>query len=353
MIQGSQSLFGVKSELQFGKLNLTLVASQQKSRREEIQIQGGSQLQTFEVKADQYDENRHFFLSHYNRDVFERALDNMPQVNSLFRITKLEVWVTNDRNATTGIRDIVTISDLGEPEKIANTNSMFQAPASPRNRDILGAALPGVGPNGNGANDIFTTLKNDDLARILDNSVSQLQSMYQFKQIQDFEKIRARQLSRTEYNFHPELGFISLNVNLRPDQVLGVAYEYTYNGKVYKVGEFSDDVPTNASDSLDTTADPAKVLFVKMLKSTTQRIDLPIWDLMMKNIYSIGAYQVNQQDFKLDIFYEDPGGGEKRFLPETNLASIPLLRVFNLDNLNVQGDPHPDGIFDFVNGGND
>src|SRR5690606_25684368 len=45
LIQGSQSLFGIKTELQFGKLYLTLLASQQKSRRQNLQIQGGAQVQ--------------------------------------------------------------------------------------------------------------------------------------------------------------------------------------------------------------------------------------------------------------------------------------------------------------------
>src|SRR5690606_35955545 len=137
--------------------------------------------------------------------------------------------------------------------------------------------------------------------------------------------------------------YISLNVNVRPDQVVGIAYQYSYNGKVYQVGELASQIPA-AEDNVA----PPQVLFVKMLKGAIQRVDLPTWDLMMKNIYNIGAYNVNQQDFKIDIFYEEPGGGQKRFLPNSNLSGKPLIRVFNLDNLNVQGDPFPDGIFDFV-----
>ncbi len=111
LIQGSQSLFGVKTELQFGRLRLTAVASQQKSDRQEITLQGGSQFQTFEVRADEYDENRHFFLTHYNRDHFEEALEELPQVKTLFKIQKIQVWITDTRNATENIRDIVAIAD--------------------------------------------------------------------------------------------------------------------------------------------------------------------------------------------------------------------------------------------------
>ncbi|MFT5833429.1 MAG: cell surface protein SprA, partial [Cognaticolwellia sp.] len=114
LIQGSQSLFGIKTELQFGRLRVTSVLSQQKSRRKNLQIQGGAQQQKFEVSADQYDENRHFFLSHYNRSKYESTLQNLPQINTLFKITKMEVWVTNTRNSTQDVRDIVVFSDLGE-----------------------------------------------------------------------------------------------------------------------------------------------------------------------------------------------------------------------------------------------
>jgi len=70
---------------------------------------------------------------------------------------------------------------------------------------------------------------------------------------------------------------------------------------------------------------------------------------MMKNIYSLGAYQLSAEDFFLDIYYMDPGGGKKRYIPEgTGVNGTPLLKIMNLDRLNNQLDPQPDGIFDFV-----
>jgi len=339
LISGPSSLFGLATELQFGALTIGAVASQQKSQRKQLQIQGGSQLQEFDVNSDQYDENRHFFLSHFNRNSFEPALQNLPQVNSLFRITRSEVWITNDRNITEGVRDIVAIADLGESERFTSNNSALQQPNGPVARDIYGnSILPD-----NDANGIYQALINNNNVRNLDGAVQTLESsQFGFQQTKDFEKVRARLLNPNEYFIDPQLGYISVNVNLRPDQVLAVSYEYTYNGENHKVGEFSNDAPIG-SDTLS-------VLFTKLMKSTTQRIDLPTWDLMMKNIYNIGAYQVDPKDFRLDVYYEDPGAGLKRFLPETDLASIPLVRLFNLDNLNIQGDPQPDGIFDFVQG---
>ncbi len=348
LIKGSQSLFGLHTELRFGKLTLGLVASQQKSQNQSIRIEGGSQVQEFEVRADEYDENRHFFLTHYNRGTFEESLQNLPQIRSLFKITRMEVWITNDRNETENIRDIVAISDIGETERLTNTTPDYETIppfTSETEIDIEGRRLPGINlANDNGANEILTDLVgslNDTLAaaRDVDNAVASLTNLG-FQQSRDFEKVNARLLSPSEYTYNADLGFISLNVNLRPDQVLGVSFEYDYNGETFQVGELTKE-GTGGDDP-----GSLPVIYVKMLKSTTQRTDVSTWDLMMKNHYNIGAFQVNPDDFVFDIFYDDPGKAPKRFIPAR--SEEPLLRIFNLDQLNVQGDPCPDGIFDFV-----
>jgi cell surface protein SprA len=339
LIQGAQSLFGLKTEMQFGHLRLTAIASQQKSQRESIQIEGGSQLQEFEVKADEYDENRHFFLSHYNREIFEPALSNLPQIKTLFKLENIEVWITNDRNEVDNVRDIIAFADLGEAERLVSPDKIEVYPDPPFREIGQGKPLPD-----NNSNGLYKALLANPAIRGIDQAVSILQNGFGLQQAKDFEKVSARKLKPQEYTVHPELGIISLNVNVLPDQVVGISYQYAYNGRNYKVGELSANSATSAIDS------SINVLFVKLLKSTTQRTDVVTWDLMMKNIYSIGAFQVNQEDFKLDVFYDDPGKGFKRFLPESNLAGRPLLRVFNLDILNVQGDPQPDGVFDFVPG---
>ena len=337
LIQGRQNLFGFMTELQFGRLTVSMVASQSQTQRKEISIQGGAQQQTFEVTADNYDENRHFFLSHYNRNTYEGNMQNLPQINSLFNITKMEVWVTNDRNVTEGVRDIVAYADLGETDADVMLNANRLNGATEQGRDLYGRRLPD-----NYANSLYDELLNSERARGLQTAVSELQTGFNMTDAKDFSKIRARKLSATEYSFHPQLGFLSLNVSVKPTDVIAVAYQYTYNGKTYQVGEFAQDLPIDA--------DTLNVMHLKLLKGVRTRVDLPIWDLMMKNIYSLGAYQVNSEDFQLDVFYQDPGGGEKRFIPEGPVSSVPLLRLLNLDNLNRQGDPMPDGQFDYVPG---
>lgn len=362
LIQGSQSLLGLKTELQFGRLWVTALASQKRSRQEEIVIEGGSQVQEFAIFADEYDENRHFFLSHYNRAVFEDALSNLPQIKTVFRIEKVQVWITNDRQETQNISEVVGLADLGEFERITanDNNTLFNTnPTIRRNPDITGQyELPS-----NESNGLYAAVDNP-ATRNPSNVIREL-SNRGLSGGKDFDKVRARRLRPQEYTVNEQLGFISLNVNLRPDQVLGVAYSYFYNGKRYVVGDFWDDETGGGNSNATTTTTTQnpnaqqeqntsndRVLYLKMLKSTTPRVDLPAWDLMMKNIYATGAFNVDPSEFRLDVFYEDPGQGQKRFLPEGNLAGRSLLHLFNLDRLTVQRDPCPDGdgIFDFVEG---
>jgi len=347
LIKGAQNLFGIKTEMKFGHLRTTLVASQQRSKQQSIKIQGGSQVQTFEKPIDEYDENRHFFLSHWNRREFEPAMSCLPVPQSLFNITRMEVWITNDKQEFQNTRDVVPLSELAEPDSVSADWKL----ANPPGRDINGRGLPANQNNGLYGK-ILDELSMDSTMRFSDKVVSKLTgpTFNNLKQIKDFEKMNARLLSSQEYTFNDQLGFVSINLNVQPDQVVGVALSYTYNGVPYKIGEFSDEVPKKSSiDTLKTN-----VLFLKMLKSTTANVKFPIWDLMMKNVYAVGTANVDPQEFRFDIYYEDPGKGQKRFLDgdivPAGLRARPLLQVFGLDNLNLQGDPGADGIFDFVPG---
>jgi cell surface protein SprA len=333
LIPGVQSLFGIKTQLQFGKLFITGVLANERSSPQSLGLQGGSATQSFSLKADEYEENRHFLMSQYFRNNYNTAMSKLPVVNSTIQILRVEVWVTN-RNvaATTDTRDIVALMDLGE--------------STPFNPSWGGSSDP---KPSNNSNTLYQSLRNNPLAR---NS-SLVQSVltgagFNMAPVQEFEKTFARKLQPAEYYFNPQIGFISLNQPLQPEEVLGIAFQYTYNGRVFQVGEFSTDVPP------DTTGTSQKVLFLKLLKATSQRTNLPIWDLMMKNVYSVGFGQLQRDDFKLDISYLEPSLGEKRYLPPTDVLAQykgqPLLSLVNLDRLNNQNDPQQDGIFDFVEG---
>ena len=332
LIPGAQSLFGLKVQQQYGKLFITTVLANQQSQRQSLGVSGSSSSQSFSIKADEYDENRHFLMSQYFRNNYNKAMKNLPAVSTTGQILRLEVWVTNRNGATTDTRDVVGFMDLGE-------------------RNPYSATLTGSGtdlPN-NAANNLYSKLFNSPAARNSSLVQSTLTGPgFNLLPVQDFEKTFARKLQPTDYYFNERVGFLSLNQPLQPDEVLAIAFQYTYNGRVFQVGEFSTDVPP------DTSGSSQRVLFLKLLKATSQRTNLPLWDLMMKNVYSVGYGQLERQDFKLDMLYEEPSLGEKRYLPADSVIATykgaPLISLLNLDRLNNQNDPQPDGVFDFVEG---
>lgn len=352
LIQGQQNLFGLKTELQFGKFFLTALASQSRSERENISLENGKLIQEFELRPDDYDENRHFFISHYHRENFEQALSNIPQIQSLARVSNIEVWVTNDQNNDlTNAAMVASIEQLGEfdTSKFANTMPMFEPlQFVPNHLDINNKRLPSNKNSG-----LFAALINDEDTRGIDNISTNLRTRYGMKQTRDFEVQNMRRLNSNEYTFNEELGYISLNQRLRTNQVLGVSFEYTYtlNGNtIYKVGEMTNESNRGGIDE-EENPEPEDVVFVKMLKSSNQQPGQPTWDLMMKNVYGLNTAQLSQDEFLLDIFYEDNATSSlKRFIPEPGFRETPLLTLFQLDQLNVYGDPQEDGIFDFVQG---
>lgn len=327
LITGVQSLFGLKTQLQFGRLWVTGVVSQQKSKRQSLTVQGGAQTQTFAIKADDYEENRHFLLAQYFYQHYDKALENFPVIQSLVDINKVEVWVTNRTGATDGVRDLIALQDLGEKNPYRTAFISAGGPELPDNR----------------SNTIYTQLLQNPQGRNQSNATSITQTLG-LELGPDFERTTARKLNPSEYTFNSQLGYISLNTQLNPDDVLAVAYRYTYNGKVFQVGEFAEDLPPDSTNT--------KVMYMKLVKGTSARPTLPIWKLMMKNVYALGGGGISKEDFRLNILYQDPGGGEKRYLPETSIPNpgTPLLTLLNLDRLNIQGDPQPDGIFDYVEG---
>ena len=332
LITGSQSLFGFKTRMQFGRTTITGILSQQKSTKSEIEVSGGAQTSEFDIYADKYEANKHYFLSHYFKDNYDNALAQLPFINSTINISKIEVWVTNKTGTTVDTRNIVSFLDLGETsENIYNTQ--------------FTNSNGGNYPDNNSANDMFESLTNT-FSGIRDiNEVNNILSSVigiDFLNGQDYEKLeRARKLSESEYTVHHQLGYISLNQALNNDEVLAVSFQYTVGNQTFQVGELSTTGP-NSPDAL----------IVKLLKGTSFSPNLPNWDLMMKNIYALGAYQMSRDGFVLDVVYEntEESGAITNYIGEGNLKGIPLIKLLNLDDLNQQMDNQSDGLFDFIEG---
>ncbi len=360
LVQGGQNLFGIKTELQFGRLGVTAVAATVRGTADEVRVQNGAQGRQYEIKASQYERDRHFFLSHFFRERYDQALRNLPTVQSGVSITRLEVYVTNDNRTTDNLRNVVALMDLAEPLRyyrpgfapLPSTNPPTARTPARNGANRQYAALLGGGATARDNATVDTYLQGGNGGAFPPLSKNL-----------DFERVRARKLDAREYSFNAQLGYVSLNTALLPDQVLAVSYEYFFNGQTYKVGETVEDYTTVGQD---------QVIFLKLLKATNPGVgtlpdprpdplaptaapatrNTPTWDLMMKNIYPLNASQLQRDNFQLQIIYKDDATGVDLIsLKEgAKIQNQPLIQVLGLDRVNPNNDRNPDGNFDYFPG---
>lgn len=340
LITGAQNLFGIKGQFQFGKLFATAIATTQRGKQSTITINGSTdgatQGRPFEIVGSNYDENRHFFLAQFFRDNFEKWMGTLPQITSGVNITRVEVYLLNRQNDTQTLRDVVGLMDLGESDKAYRKNYYV-------------TVVPDGSPADNNNNNLYSLVSGLPLAS--DGIDQQLQNLFggqPFVSGTDYEKITsARKLATTEYTFHKELGFVTLQRKLQNDEALAVAFEYTYNGRKYKVGELSEDYSNK---------DDKEVVFLKMLRPRKIAVKddfgkvLPTWNLMLKNLYNLNVTQLQRDGFQLRLIYRDDRTGiDNPQLQDGDIARTKqLIEVFGLDRLNPYNDPSPDGNFDYV-----
>ena len=325
LIKGASSLFGIRTDLQFGKLKLQTVISQKKSTTTSVSSKGGTQTTAFEINADDYEENRHFFLSHYFREKYDQAMKSLPNIMTGVKITRVEIWITNKTGTTSNTRNIVALTDLGE--------SQYTSP-------LWGGSASTVQPS-NSANSEYYAMTHDFVAaRDIDQTNTVLDAIPGFAGGVDYEKVQsARLLSSSEYTVNSALGYVSLKTTLQTDQVLAVAFEYTLGGQTYQVGEF-------ASDNTNTS----QALFVKSLKNTNNSPQMGNWRLMMKNVYYL-ASNVEKTKFRLDVKYQsDTTGVYLSYIPEQQVKDRMLIKLMGCDRLDNNNKIRSNGYFDYVEG---
>lgn len=328
LITGAQSLFGVRTDLKFGRTNVSAVFSEQRSESKNIVVQGGGVMTDFKIAAEKYEYNRHFFLGQYFRNSYDRALSNYPAINSNINIQRIEVWkVDKSGGNQQNRRSIIALRDIAESNLAPknDNNTLF--------KDILDRE--------------FTKISD---ARSFLNSYN-----FNGEQFQDGENFivneNVRKLDASEFTFYPKLGYISLNTPLVDgEDLLAVSFQYTLStdpGKLYTVGQMSDETD--------------KPIIAKLVKpNSAVNVASPMWDLMMKNIYSLNAYGVSNEDFMLNINFKDnseQSSGKLNYLPNSAVSEQSLLQVLNMDRLNSNGQlqQNPDGskgdgLFDFESG---
>ncbi|MBR2250632.1 MAG: cell surface protein SprA, partial [Prevotella sp.] len=324
LVRGASTLFGLRTDLQFGRLKLQTVLSQKKSASKSVSTSGGAQMTPYEINVADYEENRHFFMAQHFRTHYDKALTTLPNLSTGVTINRVEIWVTNKTGTTQNTRNIIALTDLGENQNVSRP-------------DLWGAGTGAVPSNE--ANSEYNTVKMLPGVRNIDQTADVLEGQGLVGS-SDFEKLEsARLLNSSEYTINKALGYVSLKTTLQTDQVLAVAYEYTYGGVTYQVGEFASDI-----------TDVSQALLVKSLKNTSNNPQQGNWGLMMKNVYYL-ATNVEKEKFRLDVKYQsDTTGVYLSYIPEQQVKDLPLIRLMGADRLDNNNRPNPNGYFDFVEG---
>jgi len=181
LIQGGQSLFGVKTKLQFGKLTMTTIATQQKGETRETEVNGGAQVTKFNIQASDYDVNRHYFLGQYFADNYDRALSRLPVIQSNVIINYIEVWVTNRASSFSNTGNLIALMDLGEPTPF---NSQYQIP-------------PTDGLPNNEANTLYNEVRNNP-----DVSRNKLQVGVEYVDLANARQLRPQEYTECSARLH-------------------------------------------------------------------------------------------------------------------------------------------------------
>lgn len=343
LIQGSQTLFGIKTELKFGRMRITSILSQEKGERKEVNVQGGSQITQFELSGADYEDNQHYFLGHYFRDRYNQALSDLPNIISSFRINRVEAWVTQVGGQIQNSRNVIAFADLGEgvAGNLGSQDPLYQGLMNPSGSIVADNYI---------SNDLYRILTDEDnttlsngpggekaAVRSYNNALQILKSLG-LQDGKDFERYEAILLNPSEYSVNEQLGYISLNRQMKPEDILSVAYEYIINDKTYVVGELSIQA-----------GELGQAIYTKLLKSSFTNTSVPMWDLMMKNVYYLNSFGISREEFRFEIWYLDQEAGvELPFIAEGPIDGQLLLQVMDLDNLDYYNAKHQDGEFDYI-----
>ncbi|OSY87144.1 hypothetical protein WH52_12830 [Tenacibaculum holothuriorum] len=360
LINGAQSLFGVRADFQFGKTTIRTAFSQQNSQSRTVVAEGGATVEEFELRATDYDNDRHFFLSQYFRENYKAALTNYPLINSPINITRVEVWVTNRNQNVTDYRSIVALADIGEGAD-ANKVNPTTVTTTPGAVTVSSSGMAKVIPY-NGANNLDGLLTDPNGQIRQATTIDDALNPFNIKEGLGYSYLQnARKLQPNEFRLHPQLGYISLNRRLNDGEVLAIAYEYSVVGAtgtetVFRVGEFSND-GVAAPNNIVVKLLRSEILTTTRQNPITNAVEgFPTWNLMMKNVYALGAFPLQREGFRFELLYRDDQTGTLQNTLQNasnaDLKNKPLLRIFNLDKLDQSqyAVPDGDGFFDYVEG---
>lgn len=279
----SAGLFGIKSEMQLGDLNITTVASQEKGESKKLSLSGGAADQApYRVEDYQYRKLAYFFLDTLYRSQFR---------------TYASKWIHTFIPGTQVARlDVYKISDESDPSSIPGV--AYRQPATRRN----GVDIP------------------------LDST-----EVYRgyFKKLTPL----------VDYYPEPTLGYIRMETPINEGDVLAVAYQDTNGTVVGDINYVADPDPKLRSE--------IKLKMLKDRSHLPSRDPNDTWHLEWKNVYSLGSRNIPEEGFEVKIYLKsNAAGADQEELNVEGQTPRSFLNVFGLDETDRSGRGQPDNFID-------
>ncbi|WP_310682322.1 cell surface protein SprA [Aliifodinibius sp. S!AR15-10] len=309
LIRGGSSLFGVKSVAQLGALEVTSVLSQQEGEGNTQTITGGAQEQDISIRPADYENDTHFFLDFFTRQQFEQNMSNPQQLGQALQLSEVKVWILRESTQSfDGERQAIAMVDLGV---VQNPDSSYAPP-----------------------NDDLDSFPEDTLDQYRDPAVGVSAADFGVEPSEFVEGYFIPLQEGADYELNRPLGYLSLKRNLGSRQALAISFKYLnpQTGETVTVGDVSQGGGNR--------------IFLKLIRPQNVTTTNSAWDLMMKNIYSLGVSNVSQDGLEVDISYTEQN------LPQNTLPgrNTIMLRDLGLDRVDAQGATNPDNQIDFSSG---
>lgn len=284
LIGGSQTLFGLKTKMKFGKLLVTNILSQKRGERRVVKVSGGASTNQITIRPYEYAQN-HFWLDTVYKGFYDDYYANtppsaLPRMAS-FKVTDIEVYEQVKDGAVPSQFDAITYADLPSIAAGSRYDGSFRTTTSTTGGSV------------------------------------ERGSFIQLERGRGFE-------------VNEQLGIVTIR-SLQRDKLYAVAYR-TSDGRAH--GELSNTRPDS------NTVAVLKLIYVNNMQPSFRTL----WARQMKNIYQLqGVRNVDLDNSTIRITYGVPPDTSEFF---RTAGAQRIVTVLGVDRQNSSNEAIPDGVFD-------
>ena len=279
----NNGLFGVKALSKLGPVNITSIASLEKTKKQSQRYRGTSELKENQIQDYDYKKNLYFFIHEWFRNGSTDTIDE----------SGFTLAIPSYYPLVNGLHPIGNV--------VVKNFELYKIDASNNPQADPGIAY--INPN--------------DTSEFADESKEGA-----------FIKLDRG----TDYSINEDLGFIRMQSSLQ-NEIIAAHYQLADRNTgqiIVQIGEgVSIENPT---------------LTLKMIKAQSSHPNHPVWDLMFKNVYSMGSTNIDSQSLEVNITdnFSTP-------VSDRTENGSTFLNLFGLDSFNQSGASSPDEVIDYNN----